>query len=124
MKPFAFEELLARMRALIRRPQQSTHTILTIGDLSLDTTSFEVKRNGTTINLSSKEFALLEYLMRHPNRTLSKEQIMSHVWDYDANILPNTVEVYIRYLREKIDKPFESPLIHTIRGFGYRIGKN
>ena len=125
-KPFAFEELLARARALTRRPKNSTGTVLKVDNLALDTTSFEVKRSGQKIQLSSKEFSLLEYLLRHPNQTLTKDQIISHVWNYDADILPNTVEVYIGYLRNKIDKPFaKNPtLIHTVRGFGYKIGIN
>jgi len=123
-KPFAFEELLARIRALIRRPKNVANPILKIKDLVLNTTSFEVKRNNKVIILSGKEFALLEYLMRNPNKILTKDQIIGHVWDYDADILPNTVEVFIGYLRKKIDRPFnnKSPLIHTIRGFGYKIG--
>jgi len=124
-KPFAFEELLARVRALARRPHKSVGTILTVEDLSLDTVSYEVKRAGSQIQLSNKEFALLEYLLRHPNQILTKDQIIGHVWDYDADILPNTVEVYIGYLRNKTDKPFpKSPaLIHTVRGFGYKLAK-
>lgn len=124
-KPFAFEELLARIRALIRRPKSSIGNVLKIEDLSLDTLSFEVKRGNQTIQLSNKEYSLLEYLLRHPNQTLTKEQITNHVWNYDADILPNTVEVYIGYLRSKIDKPFsKSPaLIQTIRGFGYKLGR-
>lgn len=124
-KPFAFEELLARVRALIRRPKLTVSTVLTVDGLSLDPASFEVKRNGKVIRLSSREFALLEYLMRHPNKTITKDQIISHVWNYDADVLPNTVEVYVGYLRNKIDKPFiGSPeILHTIRGFGYRLGK-
>ena len=123
-KPFSFEELLARIRALLRRPQEFSDNILNVADLSLDHLSFEVKRANKSINLSSKEFALLEYLMRNPSRILTKDNIIAHVWDYDADILPNTVEVYIGYLRNKIDKPFTSqpPLIHTIRGFGYKLG--
>jgi DNA-binding response OmpR family regulator len=123
-KPFAFEELLARVRALTRRPHPMTGTTLKVEDLELNTISYDVKRGGRMIRLSNKEFALLEYLMRHPNRTVTKEQIIEHVWDYDADILPNTVEVYIGYLRTKIDKPFadRQPLIHTVRGFGYRLG--
>lgn len=123
-KPFSFEELLARIRALARRPKNSLNTILTVSDLKLDTKTFEVKRKERKIQLSSKEFSLIKYLLRHPNQTLTKEQIISHVWDYDADILPNTVEVYIRNLRNKIDKPFKDkkPLIQTIRGFGYKIG--
>lgn len=124
VKPFAFEELLARVRALMRRPSQLPETVLKVADLGLDPTRFEVKRAGKAISLSSKEFALLEYLMRNPNRVLTKDHIISHVWDYDADILPNTVEVYIGYLRNKIDKPFakSGALIQTVRGFGYKMG--
>lgn len=124
IKPFAFEELLARIRALGRRPRKTLETILKLNDLSLNTETYQIKRGAVPIPLSSKEFALLEYLLRHSNKILTKEQIISHVWDYDANILPNTIEVYVGYLRNKIDKPFKkSPkLIHTIRGFGYKIG--
>lgn len=125
VKPFAFEELLARIRALGRRPKNNIGAILKIADLTLDTLNFAVKRKEKLIQLSSREFALLEYLMRHPNQLLSKEQIINHVWNYEADILPNTVEVYIGYLRNKIDKPFSEKyqLIHTVRGFGYKLGK-
>ncbi len=124
-KPFAFEELLARVKALTRRPSGMTRHRLEVVDLSLDTDTFDVVRSGKRIVLSAKEFALLEYMMRHHNKIVSKEQIISHVWNYDADILPNTVEVFIGYLRAKIDRPFpkEKPLIHTIRGFGYKIGE-
>lgn len=122
VKPFSFEELLARIRALLRRPKTTSGTVLKIGNLSLDPVSFEVKRGARKLSLSAKEFALLEYMMRNPGRVLTKENIISHVWDFDADILPNTVEVYIGYLRNKIDKPFDKPLIHTQRGFGYIIG--
>lgn len=121
VKPFALEELLARVRALLRRPTEQQSAILTLGDLSLDTVTYSVKRAGKLIQLTSKEFALLEYMLRNPGRPLSKEVIISHVWDYDADILPNTVEVYIKYLRNKIDTPFKKPLIHTVRGFGYKL---
>lgn len=123
VKPFAFQELLARVKALLRRPQKTLETILQIGDLTLDTVNFEVMRGNKSIRLSSKEFALLEYLMRNPGRILAKDNLILHVWDYDSNILPNTVEVYIGYLRSKVDKPFpKSPqLIKTLRGFGYKI---
>jgi DNA-binding response OmpR family regulator len=123
-KPFSFEELLARVRALLRRPQDNIGNVLRVGSLTLDTITFEVRRGEKTIKLSSTEFALLEYLMRNYGRVLSKTNIISHVWDFDADILPNTVEAYIGYLRNKIDKPFDSPaLIQTIRGFGYKIGE-
>jgi DNA-binding response OmpR family regulator len=123
-KPFAFEELLARIKALARRPKSTLNNVLQVEDLTLNVDNYEVKRHGTQIILSSKEFALLEYLMRHQNRTLTKAQIINHVWSYEANILPNTVEVFIGYLRNKIDRPFkdEKNLIQTIRGFGYKIG--
>ncbi len=124
-KPFAFEELLARIKALSRRPKKTLENLLKVGNLTLDVNSYEVKRGGKKINLSSKEFALLEYLMKHENKTLKKDQIISHVWNYDTDILPNTVEVFIGYLRNKIDRPFknEKSLLHTIRGFGYKIGE-
>jgi two-component system copper resistance phosphate regulon response regulator CusR len=122
VKPFSFEELLARVRALMRRPAQTADTVLSVEDLALDPTAFEVRRAGQKINLSAKEFALLEYMMRNPGRVLTKDNIIAHVWDFDADVLPNTVEVYIGYLRSKIDKPFKQSLLHTQRGFGYLIG--
>jgi len=124
VKPFAFEELLARIRALARRPKEAIATVLVYNDLSLNTLTFEVKRGDKEIKLSNKEFSLLEYLMRHPKQIFTKDQIIGHVWNYDADILPNTVEVYIGYLRNKIDRPFpkKQALIHTVRGFGYKIG--
>ncbi len=123
-KPFAFVELLARIRALTRRPKKTNGAVLKIEDLSLDTLLFKVKRGEKSIVLSKKEFALLEYLMRNSGKIVSKDSIIAHVWSYDAEILPNTIEVFIGYLRNKIDRPFKNktPLIHTIRGFGYRIG--
>ncbi len=121
-KPFAFDELLARVRALLRRPSQNKGRKLEVGELSLDTISYHVERAGKPIGLSAKEFALLEYLMRNKGHVMSKDQIIAHVWDFDADILPNTVEVYIGYLRNKIDKPFKDELIITKRGFGYTIG--
>jgi len=122
-KPFAFEELLARIRALLRRPKEVGSDILEVSDLKLNAQTFEVGHDGKNISLSSKEFALLEYLMRNVGRILTKNNIISHVWDYDADILPNTVEVYIGYLRNKIDKPFpkKTQLIQTARGFGYKL---
>ncbi len=123
MKPFAFEELLARIRALLRRPQDMAGTILKVGDLKMDPANFRVQRAGKDIHLSRREFSLLEYLVRNAGRILSKDSIIHHVWDFDADVLPNTVEVYMGYLRTKIDKPFKGPdLIRTIRGFGYIMG--
>ena len=123
-KPFAFSELLARIRALARRPKQVLESSLRVEDLTLNTLSYQVGRSGKNIELSKKEYALLEYLMRHSGKVLSKDQIINNVWDYDSDVLPNTVEVYIGYLRSKIDKPFKNnkSLIHTVRGFGYRLG--
>jgi DNA-binding response OmpR family regulator len=124
-KPFAFEELLARIKALSRRPHDISSTQLHVEDVTIDTTNIEVKRGNKQIILSAKEFALLEYLMRHPHKTLKKEHIIAHVWNYDANILPNTLEAFIGYLRTKLEKPFpkRKKLIYTVRGFGYRIGE-
>lgn len=123
-KPFSFEELLARIRALTRRPTKTIKPVLKVSNLTLDPKTYIVKRDSKIIKLSSKEFSLLEYLMRNSGKILNKEQIISHVWNYDCDILPNTVEVYIRNLRNKIDRPFNDELIHTVRGFGYRIGDN
>jgi len=122
-KPFSFEELLARIRALIRRPKIAIDENLKVNDLILNINLKEVKRAGKIIRLSVKEYSLLEYLMRNADKILSKDQIIAHVWDYDADILPNTVEVYIRNLRNKININKKS-LIKTIRGFGYKISEN
>ena len=123
VKPFELNELIARIRALGRRSASLTPNKLMVGDLVLDTGSHEVLRNNTPIQLTGKEYRILEYLMRNSGQVLSKDKIISHVWDFDTDILPNTVEVYIGYLRSKIDRPFKgSPLIHTLRGFGYRLG--
>lgn len=123
VKPFSFEELLARVRALLRRPSLSTATTLQVGDLSLDPVTKVVERNGKVIELSATEYALLEYLMRNEGKVLSKTTIINHVWDFDADVLPNTVETYVGYLRSKLDRPFPDnpPLIHTVRGFGYKL---
>lgn len=117
VKPFAFDELLARIRALSRRPRESHGEKLFAGNLELNPSSHEVKKEGKDIALSKKEFALLEYLMRNKGKIVTKDQIISHVWNYEADILPNTVEVFIKYLRSKIGKD----TIKTVRGFGYKI---
>ena len=122
-KPFAFEELLARIRALTRRPQSTTTESISVGDLILNLSNYEVTRQDKTIVLSSKEYSLLECLMRHANKILTKDQLIQHVWSYESDILPNTVEVYIRNLRQKIDKNYKVKLIKTIRGFGYKISE-
>lgn len=123
VKPFSFDELLARIRALLRRPKDVLNDTLTYSDLSLNSTSFKVTRGDKNIDLSSKEFALLDYMIRNSERILTKDMIMQHVWNYDSDILPNTIEVYIGYLRNKVDKPFKKtePLIKTVRGFGYKL---
>ena len=123
VKPFSFDELTARVRALLRRPKQHTGTVIKIGDLSVDTVNYRVRRGGTDIRLSNKEYALLEYLLHTQGRVVTKDMIINHVWDGDSLILPNTVEVYIGYLRNKIDRPFPAakPLLHTLRGFGYKL---
>ena len=123
VKPFAFEELLARVRALARRPPEVLGEVLSIDDLSLDCVTHQVTRGETPISLSRKEFALLGFLLRHHGQILSRDQIIEHVWGYDADVLPNTVEVYVGYLRNKIDRAFPSrpALVHTVRGFGYRL---
>lgn len=122
-KPFAFEELLARIKALRRRGRAQKESVLEVADLKLNTDSFTVTRGNKEIQLSKKEFLLLEYLLQNKDQTVTKEQIISRVWEFDSDVLPNTVEVYIGYLRNKIEKPFRSSpqLIKTVRGFGYKI---
>ena len=116
-KPFSFEVLLARLRALLRRPNEKLEEVLRVGDPSLK----KVTRASEEISLTAKEYAVLEYLMRNAGKVLSKEQIISHVWDFDADVLPNNFELFIMFLRRKIDKPFGSKLIHTVPGFGYKL---
>jgi len=120
-KPFSFEVLLARLRALLRRPNEKLEEILRVGDLTLDPSLKKVTRASQEISLTAKEYAVLEYLMRNAGKVLSKEQIISHVWDFDADVLPNNVELFIMFLRRKIDKPFGSKLIHTVPCFGYKL---
>lgn len=119
-KPFSFSELLARLHALLRRAAKSGETTrLRVGDLKIDLLSREVHRNGREILLQPKEFALLEYLLRNAGRVVSKTMIMEHVWDYNFDPQTNVVEARICRLRDKIDRGFEQPYIHTIRGIGY-----
>ena len=120
-KPFSFDVLLARIRALLRRANEKLEEILQVGDLKLDPSLKKVTRASQEINLTAKEYGVLEYLMRNKGKVLSKEQIISHVWDFDADVLPNNVELFIMFLRRKIDKPFKSKLIHTVSGFGYKL---
>ncbi|HET7638209.1 MAG TPA: response regulator transcription factor, partial [Ktedonobacteraceae bacterium] len=122
VKPFSLEEVTARIRALLRRPHESLGTLLQVGNLSLDTLTKQARRGKHTIKLSATEYALLEYMMRNKGQILSKQNLINHVWDFDADIVPNTVETYIAYLRTKIDKPFKGPgFIHTVHGFGYKV---
>lgn len=120
-KPFALEELMARIGALVRRAQESTPSHLEAGDLAIDLFSREVWRGSRRIELSAREFSLLEYLIRHAGQTLSRQQILESVWEYTFDPGSNTVDVYVRYLRNKIDRPNEPSLITTIRGTGYRF---
>ena len=122
VKPFALKELLARLRALTRRSADQPKTAtLQVADLSLDTLTHRVKRGSTTIDLTAKEYAVLECLMREPDRVLTRTMIAEHVWNYDVFNQSNVVDVYIRNLRRKIDDPFDMKLIHTVRGAGYRL---
>jgi len=119
-KPFAFSELLARVQALVRRASRTPEpTTLTVADLVLDLLSRRVTRGGKVIELRPREFALLEYLMRSAGRVVSKTMILSHVWEYNFDPQTNIVDVLVSRLREKIDKPFETKLLHTVRGVGY-----
>lgn len=123
VKPFVFAELVARVRALARRPVQQLDTAFSINNLVLDTKKREVTRNGKRIHLSKREYALLEFLLKNKGNIKNKEEIIQNVWSYDDDILPNNVEVYINYIRRKIDKDFpsETKLIYTVRGLGYKI---
>ncbi|GAB4500485.1 MAG: response regulator transcription factor [Anaerolineales bacterium] len=121
VKPFEMKELRARLRALLRRDAQDKSGLLTLADLTLDPATHFVKRGATPIELTAREYALLEYLLRNPNRILTRQMIENHLWDYETSVASNVVDVYIRRLRRKIDDPFESKLIETLRGAGYRI---
>src|SRR5215510_15011247 len=118
-KPFAFEELLARVRALLRRRAPTQPLILTLADLSLDPVTHQVTRAGKKIDLTAKEFSLLEFFLRNPGRILSRALIAQHVWGVDFDTFTNVIDVYVKYLRKKIDSDFEPKLIHTVRGAGY-----
>jgi len=120
-KPFAFAELLARIRALLRRDKKEKESVLRIADLSLSIVTHKVMRQGREIELTSKEYALLEYFMRNPEKVLTRTMISEHVWDYHFDSNTNVIDVYVNYLRKKIDKSFDPKLIHTIRGIGYMM---
>jgi len=120
-KPFAFAELLVRIKALLRRGPVNRSSVLRVGDLEIDRLSQKVKRAGKKVDLTGKEYALLEYLATHPGRVFSRTMIIEHVWDQSFQGLTNIVDVYVRHLREKIDDPFEDKLLHTVRGVGYSL---
>lgn len=120
-KPFHLGELLARVRSLIRRQSEQKSSLLEIGDLSLDSANHIVIRAGKQINLSAKEFAILEYFLMNKNKVLTREMISEHVWDMNFDPQSNVIDSFIRFLRQKIDKDFDTPLIHTIRGVGYKL---
>ncbi len=120
-KPFSFAELLARLRALVRRGPVEKPVVLEVGDLRLDPASRRAWRGDTEIALSTKEFALLETFMRRPGDVLSRYRLLEHAWDYDYENRSNVVDVYVRYLRQKIDRPFGADSIETVRGAGYRL---
>jgi heavy metal response regulator len=118
-KPFAFSELLARIRVLLRRGKAETKTVLQINDLSLDLVSHKVKRNDEEIELTGKEYSLLEYFMRNQGKVLTRTMIAEHVWDYNFDTFTNVIDVYVNHLRKKIDKGYPEKLLHTLRGVGY-----
>ena len=118
-KPFSFEELLARIRAVLRRHSSAGSNVLNFADLTLDLISHKVIRGGKEIELTAKEYSLMEYLMRNPNRVLTRTMITQHVWDYNFDSFTNVIDVYVNYLRNKVDRGFPQKLIHTVRGVGY-----
>ncbi len=119
VKPFAFGELLARLRALVRRGPSERPAVLIVGDVILDPAAHTVTRAGSSVELSAREFGLLEFLMRHPGEVLSRGRILEQVWDYSFTGFSNVVDVYVSYLRRKLERPFGRPLIRTVRGVGY-----
>jgi two-component system OmpR family response regulator len=121
VKPFAFAELVARLRALFRRGPAARPVLLQVGDLHLDPATRTVRRDGRPVDLTAKEYALLEYFMRHQDEPLSRQQLIEHVWDFAFDGDPHVVSVYVGYLRDKIDRPFGRCSLETVRGMGYRI---
>ncbi len=121
VKPFAMRELLARLRALLRRQSPYTNGRLEMGDLVVDPVTHTVEREGRSIDLTPKEFALLEFLLYHPNQVVTREMIEQHIWNYDFECESNVIDVYVRRLRRKIDDPFATRLLTTVRGVGYRL---
>jgi DNA-binding response OmpR family regulator len=123
IKPFSLDELRARLRALLRRDAPDKTGVISVGDLELDPATHTIRRAGRPIELTGKEFALLEYMIRNPNWLITREMAERHVWDYGGASGSNLVDVYIRRLRRKVDDPFEVKLIETVRGYGYRLNK-
>jgi DNA-binding response OmpR family regulator len=121
IKPFAFQELRARLRALLRREATDKTGTITIADLVLDPAAHTVERGGLPIDLTAKEFSLLEYFMRNPNRLITRQMAETHIWSYDFDGTSNVVDVYVRRLRRKLDDPFDLKLLETLRGAGYRL---
>ena len=122
VKPFAMSELLARVNARLRRDRPApVTTVLTVGDLTMDLVRREVQRGGKSIELTQKEFALLEYFMRNAGMALTRTQILDQVWQYDSDAVSNVVDIYVHYLRDKVDRASDTPLIKTVRGVGYKI---
>ena len=121
VKPFAFEELMARIRVMLRKPASVQTNVYTVGDLEVHVDTMKVKRGGKDISLSAKEFALLRYMVQNAGIVLSRDRLEQHIWNYDYSGGSNVIDVYIRYLRKKIDDGFDKKLIHTIRGAGYVI---
>ena len=121
-KPFSFTELSARVRALLRRPSEPVGIVLRVGQLEMDRVERVVKRNGRRIELTPREFALLEYLMRNAERAVTRAMIIEHVWNFSFDSMTNVVDVYINYLRKKVDQGFQPKLIHTVRNIGYSLG--
>ena len=121
VKPFALSELLARLRALLRRESTDKNGVLEVGDLRLNPATRYVERGGRPVELTARQYALLEYFMRHPNQLLTREQIERHIWSYDFDAASNVVDVYVRRLRRQIDDPFDVKLLETVRGAGYRL---
>ena len=122
VKPFAFGELLARLRALMRRGPAERPPLIEVGDVRIDPAAHRVQRAGVSVDLSPKEFALLEYLARHEGEVVTRTQILDHVWDYNYEGGSNVVDVYVGYLRKKLEKPFGARVIEAVRGVGYRMG--
>ncbi|MBA2380875.1 MAG: response regulator transcription factor [Chloroflexi bacterium] len=120
-KPFAFEELFARVRSLVRRGPHERSPVLEVGDLALDPAEHSVRRGDRLVDLTPREFALLHYLMQHPREALTRARLLEHVWDFAFEGDPNIVDVYIGYLRDKIDRPFKRASVETVRGVGYRL---